>query len=337
MTGLVNYPAHRPRRLRESAALRGLVRETDWGPGKLVAPLFVKEGIRGREPVRSMPGVARLSIVEAAREARALARLGVGGVLLFGLPRRKDGQGSQAHAQEGVIQRAVAAIKEAAPRLAVITDVCLCEYTTHGHCGVLKGRSVDNDATLTVLAEVAVSHARAGADLVAPSAMMDGQVAAIRSALDGNSFTQTPILSYSAKFASALYGPFREAAGSAPQFGDRRGYQMDPANGEEALREVALDIEEGADIVMVKPALACLDLVRAVKERFGWPTAVYQVSGEYSLVKAAAARGWVDERRLVLELAAGARRAGTDILITYYARELARWMQQGGRVETHGR
>jgi len=218
-------------------------------------------------------------------------------------------------------------MEEAAPRLAVITDVCLCEYTSHGHCGLLRGRSVDNDATLPVLAEVAVSHARAGADLVAPSAMTDGQVGAIRSALDEAGFAQTPIMSYSAKLSSALYGPFREAAGSAPQFGDRRGYQMDPANAEEALREVALDIEEGADIVMVKPALACLDLVRAVKERFGWPTAAYQVSGEYSLVKAAAVRGWVDERRLVLELAAGVRRAGADILISYHAKELAKWMK----------
>ena len=326
-----------------------MVREGAWGPGKLIAPLFVTAG-RGKQAISSMPGVFRLGVAEAAAEAKKLARLGVGGVLLFGIPAKKDAQGSQAAAADGVVQQAVRAIKKTAPGLAVITDVCLCEYTSHGHCGVLTSFppsvvaegglqresilrssrrmtvSVDNDETLPVLAEIAVSHAKAGADMVAPSAMMDGQVAAIRRGLDKAGFSQAPILSYSAKFASALYGPFRDAAGSAPRLGDRRGYQMDPPNAEEALRETALDIREGADIVMVKPALVCLDLLRAIKEKFHWPTAAYQVSGEYSLVKAAAAKGWVDEKRLVLEFAAAIRRAGADILITYHAKELARWL-----------
>ena len=338
------FPAYRPRRLRENPNLRRLVREGTWGPQKLVAPLFVSEK-KGKRPIPSMPGLHRFGIAGAAAEAKKLEGLGIGGVLLFGIPASKDAQGSQAFAAGGVVQQAVQAIKKAAPALAVVTDVCLCEYTSHGHCGLIRGRSIkghtslsrvsqsraspNNDATLPVLAEIAVSHVRAGADLVAPSAMMDGQVAAIRRGLDKAGFSQAPILSYSVKFASALYGPFRDAAGSAPQFGDRRGYQMDPPNAEEALRETALDIQEGADIVMVKPALVCLDLLRAIKKHFHWPTAAYQVSGEYALVKAAAAKGWVDEKRLVLEFAAAIRRAGADLLITYHAKELAEWMQKG--------
>ena len=328
MTGMSTFPAYRPRRLRENPLLRRLVREGDWGPQKLVAPLFISAK-KGKQPIPSMPGLHRFGVAEAAAEGKKLEGLGIGGVLLFGIPAVKDAQGSQAFAAGGVVQQAVHAIKKAAPGLAVITDVCLCEYTSHGHCGILRGKSVDNDATLPVLAEIAVSHVRAGADLVAPSAMMDGQVAAIRRGLDKAGFAQAPILSYSAKFASALYGPFREAAGSAPKEGDRRGYQMDPPNGEEALRETALDIQEGADIVMVKPALVCLDLLREIKEKFHWSTAAYQVSGEYALVKAAAAKGWVDEKRLALEFAAAIRRAGADILITYHAKELAEWMQKG--------
>ncbi len=325
-TSLASFPSYRPRRLRENPALRRLVREGDWGPQKLVAPLFVTAK-KGKQSISSMPGLHRFGIAEAAAEAKKLEALGIGGVLLFGIPAAKDERGSQAFAAGGVVQQAVQAVKKAAPGLAVITDVCLCEYTSHGHCGVVRGRSVDNDATLPVLSEIAVSHVRAGADLVAPSAMMDGQVVAIRRGLDKAGFPQAPVMSYSVKFASALYGPFREAAGSAPQFGDRRGYQMDPSNGEEALRETALDIQEGADIVMVKPALTSLDLLKTIKRRFHWPTAAYQVSGEYALVKAAAAKGWVDEKQLVLELAAAIRRAGADILITYHAKELAGWLK----------
>ncbi len=328
MSILSGFPVQRPRRLRENPVLRRLVREGSWGPEKLIAPLFVTSR-KGKQVIPSMPGIFRLGIAEAAAEAKQLQKLGVGGVLLFGIPAAKDSQGAQAHAEEGVVQRAVPAIKKAAPDLAVVTDVCLCEYTSHGHCGITRGGVVDNDATLPVLAEIAVSHARAGADLVAPSAMMDGQVAAIRARLDEAGFAHTPVLSYSAKFASALYGPFREAAGSAPRSGDRLGYQMDPPNAEEALRETALDIREGADIVMVKPALTCLDILKGVKERFHWPTAAYQVSGEYAMVKAAAAKGWVNERRLVLELTAAVRRAGADILITYHAKELAEWLTKG--------
>ena len=350
MTGLSSFPAYRPRRLRENPALRGLVREGSWGPEKLVAPMFVSAK-NGKQAIASMPGLSRLGIAEAAAEAKKLEGLGIGGLLLFGVPAVKDPQGAQAFAAGGVVQQAVQAIKKSAPGLAVITDVCLCAYTSHGHCGILRGKSgraapaarhflggrdgaasvVDNDATLPVLAEIAVSHVRSGADLVAPSAMMDKQVAAIRLGLDKAGLTQAPVMSYSVKFASALYGPFRDAAGSAPQIGDRRGYQMDPPNGEEALRETALDIQEGADIVMVKPALACLDLLRAVKQEFHWPTAAYQVSGEYALVKAAAAKGWVDEKQVALELATAIRRAGADILITYHAKELAQWMQKGKR------
>ena len=338
------FPAYRLRRLRGSPRLRGLVAETRLDPGKLVAPLFVDAKIRRKTAIASMPGVFRFSLEEVAGEAKTLAGLGVGAVLLFGIPPAKDSKGSGAFARDGIVQRAVGRIKKAAPGLVVMTDVCLCEYTSHGHCGVLgtvpdgdvlrrrvspRGLSpyVDNDATLAILAKIALSQARAGADLVAPSAMMDGQVAAIRKALDGAGFAQVPIMSYSAKYASGLYGPFREAAASTPQFGDRRGYQMDPANVEEALREVALDIQEGADIVMVKPALAYLDVLSAVKRRFSWPTAAFAVSGEYSLIKAAAGKGWIDEKRAVLELATAVRRAGADLLISYHAKELAQWFQ----------
>jgi len=318
------YPAYRPRRLRRSEALRRMVRETRLVAGQLVQPLFVVPGAGVEKPIESMPGIAQLSADRAAEECRRLAGAGVPAVLLFGVPERKDPRGSEAAAPDGIIPRALEAIRRAAPGLVLMTDVCLCEYTDHGHCGVVRDGEVDNDATLPLLAAEAVAHARAGADLVAPSDMMDGRVAAIRHALDEAGFAHLPIMSYAAKFASALYGPFREAAESTPQFGDRRGYQMDAANAEEALREVALDIEEGADIVMVKPALHYLDLVRRVKERFGYPVAAYHVSGEYAMLKAAAARGWLDEERMVDETLLAIRRAGADIVITYFARDVAR-------------
>jgi porphobilinogen synthase len=318
------YPAYRPRRLRRSEALRRLVRETRVTVEQLVQPLFVVPGSGVEKPIESMPGISQLSVDRSAEECRHLADLGVPAVLLFGVPERKDARGSGATAADGIVPRALEAIRRAAPGLVLITDVCLCEYTDHGHCGVLRGDEVDNDASLPVLAAEALAHARAGADLVAPSDMMDGRVGAIRHALDEAGFTHLPIMSYAAKFASALYGPFRDAAESTPQFGDRRGYQMDPANADEALREVALDVEEGADIVMVKPAVPYLDLVRRVKERFGYPVAAYHVSGEYAMVKAAAARGWLDESRVVDETLLAIRRAGADVIITYFARDVAR-------------
>jgi len=318
------YPAYRPRRLRRSEALRRLVRETDVTAAQLVQPLFVAPGSGVERPVQSMPGVAQLSVDRAAEECRRLADVGVPAVLLFGLPESKDAVGSQAHAPDGIVQRALEAIRRAAPGLLLMTDVCLCEYTDHGHCGLLNGDEVENDPTVGVLAAAAVSHARAGADLVAPSDMMDGRIGVIRRALDEAGFADLPIMSYAAKFASAFYGPFRDAAESTPRFGDRRAYQMDPANGDEALREVALDIEEGADIVMVKPALPYLDVVRRVKDRFGWPVAAYQVSGEYAMVKAAAAQGWLDEDRVVDESLLAIRRAGADVIITYFAGDVAR-------------
>jgi porphobilinogen synthase len=318
------FPAYRPRRLRRSEALRRLVRETRVVAEQLVQPLFVVPGRGVERPVASMPGVAQLSVDRAAEEARALADLGVPAVLLFGVPEKKDARGSGATDPDGIIPRALRAIREAAPGLVLVTDVCLCEYTDHGHCGVVRGGDVDNDPTLELLAAEALAHARAGADMVAPSDMMDGRVGAIRAALDGAGFAQLPIMAYAAKFASAFYGPFRDAAESAPQFGDRRSYQMDPANADEALREVALDIEEGADIVMVKPALPYLDVVRRVKERFGYPVAAYQVSGEYAMVKAAAERGWLDEARVVEESLTAIRRAGADVIITYFAKDVAR-------------
>jgi len=320
------------RRLRASAGLRGLVRETDLSAGQLVLPLFVTDAQTsgphaGREPIEAMPGVQRLSIGAAVEEARQAAELGLAALMLFGVPAEKDEQGSGAWEEEGVVQLAVAAIKQAVPELLVMTDVCLCEYTTHGHCGVLgEDGTVENDATLELLARTAVSHARAGADLVAPSDMMDGRVGAIREELDGEGFQEIPILAYSAKFASAFYGPFREAAGSTPAFGDRRGYQMDPANGREAVREALLDVEEGADMVMVKPALAYGDLISAIKQATGLPVAAYNVSGEYAMVKAAASAGYLDEVSTVLEILTSLRRAGADTIITYHAKDAARWL-----------
>jgi porphobilinogen synthase len=329
------FPRTRMRRLRASAGLRGLVRETDLRADQLVLPLFVTDadtsGSRaGREPIEAMPGVERLSCAAAVEEAREAAELGLAAVMLFGVPAEKDEQGSGAWDDEGIVQLAVAAIKQAVPELLVMTDVCLCEYTTHGHCGVLTTDSeepgVDNDATLELLARTAVSHARAGADIVAPSDMMDGRVGAIREELDSEGFQEVPILAYSAKFASAFYGPFREAAGSTPAFGDRRGYQMDPANGREAVREALLDVEEGADMVMVKPALAYGDLISAIKQATGLPVAAYNVSGEYAMVKAAAAAGHLDEPSTVLEILTSLRRAGADTIITYHAKDAARWL-----------
>jgi porphobilinogen synthase len=323
------FPQTRLRRLRTTAGLRGLVRETDLAAGRLVLPLFVSEGSSAREPIAAMPGVERLSVAAAVAEAGEAAELGIGAVLLFGVPAEKDEHGSGAWDEEGVVQLATRAIKRAQPELLVITDVCLCEYTTHGHCGVLReDGAVDNDATVELLARAAVSQARAGADLVAPSDMMDGRVAAIRAELDGEGFSHTPILAYSAKFASAFYGPFRTAAGSAPAFGDRRAYQMDPANGDEAVREALLDLQEGADMVMVKPALAYGDLIAAVKRATRLPVATYNVSGEYAMVKAAAAAGYLQERATVLEILTSLRRAGADTIISYHAKDAARWLAE---------
>jgi porphobilinogen synthase len=326
------FPQTRLRRLRATHALRGLVRETRLDPGDFVYPMFVAHGIDKRQPIESMPGVAQLSIVHAVQEAGEAHALGVPAVLLFGLPAAKDEQGSGAWDEEGIIQLATRAIKEAHPELIVITDVCLCEYTSHGHCGVLRRRAdgstdVDNDATLELLARTAISQARAGADIVAPSDMMDGRVGEIRTALDEDGLTDTPIMSYSVKFASAFFGPFRAAADSAPAFGDRRGYQMDPANGEEALREARLDVQEGADILMVKPALPYLDLVRRIKDETRLPLAAYHVSGEYAMLKAAVAAGYLEERTAVLETLTSIRRAGADMIITYHAKEAAQWLQ----------
>ncbi|HET7904747.1 MAG TPA: porphobilinogen synthase [Candidatus Eisenbacteria bacterium] len=319
----MTFPTTRLRRFRATPALRALVRETTLGPGDLVAPLFVCHGKGVRRPIASMPGHAQLSVDEAVTEARELAALGVGGVILFGIPETKDAAGSEGYAATGIVPTALRAMKEAGLELVLWADVCLCEYTDHGHCGVLRGDRVDNDATLPLLAKASVAYAKAGADIVAPSDMMDGRVGAIRRALDDAGLAETPIVSYAAKYASAFYGPFREAAESAPQFGDRRGYQMDPANGDEALREVALDLEEGADMVMVKPALPYLDIIRRVKDRFGVPVAAYNVSGEYSMLKAAAERGWLDGPRAALESLTSIRRAGADVILTYHAKEIA--------------
>ena len=322
------FPQTRLRRLRATGALRGLVRETSLSASDFVYPMFVAHGIDRREPIEAMPGVDRLSIAHAVDEAGEAAALGIPAVLLFGLPAAKDEDGSGAWDDEGIVQLATRAIKEQHPDLVVITDLCLCEYTSHGHCGVVRpDGSVDNDATLDLLARSAASQVRAGADIVAPSDMMDGRVGAIRQALDDDGHAETPILAYSAKFASAFYGPFREAADSTPAFGDRRGYQMDPGNGDEAVRETKLDVDEGADIVMVKPALPYLDLIRRIKTETRMPLAAYNVSGEYAMVKAAAAAGYLDERATVLETLTCIRRAGADIVITYHAKEAARWLQ----------
>ena len=324
----MSFPQTRLRRLRSTHALRGLVRETRLEPADFVYPMFVAHGLDRREPIVAMPGVDRLSIAHAVAEAGEALALGIPAVLLFGIPAKKDEEGTGAWDEEGVVQLATRAIKEAYPDLLVIADLCLCEYTSHGHCGVVRPDGVvDNDATLELLARTAVSQARSGADLIAPSDMMDGHVGAIRAALDDDGLTETPILAYSAKFASAFYGPFREAAGSTPAFGDRRGYQMDPANGDEAVREALLDVEEGADILMVKPALPYLDVIRRVKDTTSMPLAAYNVSGEYAMLKAAVAAGYLDERAAVLEALTSIRRAGADIVITYHAKEAARWLQ----------
>jgi porphobilinogen synthase len=323
----MHFPVYRPRRFRRTENLRRLVRETTLGVDQLIYPLFVTPGRNVKVPVQAMPGVFQLSVDELLKELESVAELKIPGILLFGLPQGKDETGSEAYSPDGAVQVAVRAIKDKFPDLTVITDVCLCEYTSHGHCGLLRGTEVNNDPTLDVLARVSLSHARAGADVVAPSDMMDGRVGAIRNALDENGFEQVGILAYSAKYCSAFYGPFREAADSAPQFGDRRAYQMDVANSTEALREVALDIDEGADIVMVKPALAYLDVIQRVKQEFDWPVAAYNVSGEYSMIKAAAANGWLDEKRAMMETLTAIRRAGADFILTYFAKDAARLLR----------
>ncbi len=322
------FPIQRPRRLRRTEIVRSLVRETEITPGDLIYPLFVCPGRKVRQEIASMPGQYNLSVDEAAAEAQEALSLGVPGVILFGIPPSKDARASGAYDPKGIIQEAASAIKKAAANCLVIADVCLCEYTDHGHCGIVEGEEILNDPTLELLAKTAVSQAKAGADIVAPSDMMDGRVAAIRRALDGNGLQDTPILSYAAKYASAFYGPFREAAQSAPSFGDRRSHQMDPANAREALREVALDIEEGADIVMVKPALPYLDIIRRVRETYPVPLAAYQVSGEYAMVMAAARNNWIDRDRVMMESLIAIRRAGADLIVTYFAKDAARLLRR---------
>lgn len=322
----MSFPTHRYRRLRLTESLRDMVRETSLDPADFIAPLFVVPGEGVRQPVPSMPGVDRVSPDLAARDTAALFALGVKSVILFGIPETKDARGTSSADPEGPVCRAVRAIKSESPKTVVMTDVCLCEYTDHGHCGLLAGETVDNDPTLAILAAEALAHARAGADVVAPSDMMDGRIAALRSALDRDGFTQVPILAYAAKYASGFYGPFRDAAESTPSFGDRRAYQMDPANVREAVKEVLSDVEEGADLVMVKPALSYLDVVRAVKEATNVPVATYNVSGEYAMVKAAAANGWIDGKRVTLEILTSMKRAGADLILTYHAREAAEWL-----------
>jgi porphobilinogen synthase len=319
-----SFPEYRPRRLRRTAALRNLVRETTLAPAQLVLPLFVRDGKKVRRPVSSMPGVAQTSVDEMLRDAEAAAKAGVGGVILFGIPETKDATGSEGWNDKGAVQEAVRALKKELPDIVVITDVCMCEYTDHGHCGILRDGDVDNDATLELLAKSALSHARAGADIVAPSDMMDGRVQAIRRALDDDGFSSTAILSYAAKYASAYYGPFREAAESTPKSGDRRGYQMDAGNSDEAMREVFADIAEGADAIMVKPAGPYLDIVSRVKSETGYPVAAYQVSGEYAMICAAAEKGWIDRERVMMESLLGIRRAGADFILTYFATEAAK-------------
>jgi porphobilinogen synthase len=323
----MSFPVQRPRRLRRSEALRGLVRETRLTNAGFIYPMFVCPGTKVRQEVSSMPGVHQQSVDQIVEECREVEALGIPGVILFGLPESKDARGSSSTSAHGVVQRAIEAIRKANLKLVVITDVCLCEYTDHGHCGVIENGEVANDATLPILAAQALSHARAGADIVAPSDMMDGRVAAIRETLDEHKFQDIAILAYAAKYCSGFYGPFREAADSAPQFGDRRSYQMDPANAREALKEVALDIEEGADIVMVKPALPYLDVIRRVRDTFDVPVGAYNVSGEYAMVKAAAQNGWLDEKRVVLEILMGIQRAGADIILTYHAKDASRWLK----------
>jgi porphobilinogen synthase len=322
----MTFPITRPRRLRSNAAFRALVRETELNAGDFVLPLFVRPGKGEKRPISSMPGHFQYSVDEAVKAAGETVKHGVPAVILFGIPDKKDSKASGAYAAGGIVQTAAKAIKDKHPNLLLIADLCFCEYTDHGHCGIVKDGKVLNDPTLLLAAKTAVSQAKAGFDIVAPSGMMDGQVGVMRRALDGAGFSDTPILAYAAKYASAFYGPFREAAESPPAFGDRSGYQMDPANFREAMREVALDVEEGADMLMVKPALPYLDVLKAVKERFGLPTSAYQVSGEFAMIKAAAAKGWIDERRVALESLTSIKRAGADFILTYYALEAARWL-----------
>jgi len=322
------FPEYRPRRLRQNEAFRSLIRETHLSPAQLIYPLFVMPGKGKREAISSMPGIHRVSVDQLGKEAKECLQLGVNSVILFGLPEKKDPMGSGAHAKDGIIQRAVKELKNKAPELIVVTDVCLCEYTSHGHCGIIIDNEVDNDSTLEVLARTALSHAKAGADMVAPSDMMDGRVGEIRATLDENNFPMLPIMSYAVKYASGFYGPFREAADGAPQFGNRRGYQMDPANALEALREATLDVDEGADILMVKPAVAYLDIIKALRDEFDLPIAAYHVSGEYAMIKAAAANGWLDEKQVMQETLLSIRRAGAEIIITYFAKEMAALLQK---------
>jgi porphobilinogen synthase len=324
------FPEYRPRRMRKNENFRALIRETQLSAGQLIYPLFIMPGKNKREEISSMPGVFRLSVDQLKSEAEDCLKLGVKNVILFGLPEKKDGVGSGAHARDGIIQRAIKELKDKAPEIMVTTDVCLCEYTDHGHCGCLIGNEVDNDSTLEILAKTALSHAQAGADMVAPSDMMDGRVAEIRAALDENNFEMLPIMSYAVKYASAFYGPFREAADCAPKFGDRRSYQMDPANSREALREATLDVEEGADILMVKPAVAYLDIIARLKDEFDLPIAAYHVSGEYAMIKAAAERGWIDGDRVMAETLLSIKRAGADIILTYFAKDMARYLRDNG-------
>ncbi len=329
------FPIHRPRRLREKSAIRALVRETELSTGDWIYPLFVVSGKKIRKPIASMPGVFQLSVDQLASEAKEIQKLKLPGVILFGIPETKDAVGSSGHSEKNVIAQAIAEIKNAAPELLVITDVCLCEYTDHGHCGVMKKTGVrniqiDNDATLEILSKIAGLHARAGADIIAPSDMMDGRIQAIRDELDAVGYKDLPILSYAVKYASGFYSPFREAAESAPKFGDRHSYQMDPANTREAIREATLDLEEGADILMVKPALSSLDILKTLRDHFDTPLAAYQVSGEYAMIKAAAEKGWIDEKRVVLETLTAIRRAGADFVITYFAKEAARYLKMEG-------
>lgn len=321
------FPEYRPRRMRQNETFRSLIRETLISPAQLIYPIFVMPGKGVREEIPSMPGVFRLSVDQLGREAKECLGIGISNVILFGLPDKKDAMGSGAHAKDGIIQRAIKELKNKAPEMLLSTDVCLCEYTDHGHCGIIIDKQIDNDTTLEILAKTALSHAQAGADMVAPSDMMDGRVAEIRMALDENNFQQVPIMSYAVKYASAFYGPFRDAADCAPQEGDRRGYQMDPANAREAMREATLDVDEGADILMVKPAMAYLDIISRLRDEFDLPIAAYHVSGEYAMIKAAAANGWLDEERVMQESLLSIRRAGADIIITYFAKDMARLLQ----------
>ncbi|HEY4386276.1 MAG TPA: porphobilinogen synthase [Ktedonobacteraceae bacterium] len=323
-----NFPTVRLRRTRQNEKLRGLVRETNLNVDQLIYPIFVTEASDEPREISAMPGIYQWPLEHLGREIERVTSLGIPAVLLFGIPAEKDEVGTQAYAEQGIIQQAIRRIKTLSPEILVITDVCLCEYTSHGHCGVIHNGSVQNDESLTLLAQMALSHVEAGADIVAPSDMMDGRVGVIRRTLDEHGYNQTPIMAYSAKYASGFYGPFREAAGSTPQFGDRRAYQMDPANVREALREVDLDIAEGADVVMVKPALAYLDVIRQVREHCDLPIAAYNVSGEYSMIKAAAQNGWIDEERIIMEVLTGIRRAGADMIITYFAPEVAQWLKR---------